>query len=416
MTSQATPVRDDGRRLARQPAKDRRRSEILDHAAALFDAQGYSGTTTQDIADAAKITKRTLYRYMPSKEDILFEIHSRFINDRIGLDEVPSEGVVKDVAWFIRQHIRVVVNHRQEIRVFFEEMKHLSSEKRTEILAKRTAYEKGFVDLLRAGAQSGDLAIADPEVTARLVLGSLTEIYRWYRPDGPLSAEQLEEVMVSLVLDGIAVEHWEPTDPGPADLPAIRQPEEILGQPLASIWRAAVELLSARGYQTSATHEVAEAAGVTKGALFYHVRHKEEVLNLVTSTSSDEALRVMREVRTDRGSAADVLSAMARAHCVWLDTYRGASAVASEETKYLAPEHLAELTRRQDEYSALFREAFVRGQHREEFGFTDPRLPSALLVGMLNSIYRWYRPGGKLAATRVGTMAVATVLNGIRRR
>ena len=75
--------------------------------------------------------------------------------------------------------------------------------------------------------------------------------------------------------------------------------------------------------------------------------------------------------------------------------------MASEETKYLDPEHLQAMRRRQDEYSQPFREALIRGEHRDEFSFADIRLATAWLLGVLNSIYRWYQPDqGRLSPTR----------------
>lgn len=38
----------------------------------LFQQRGYAATTVEDIADAAAVSVRTLYRYFPSKEALLF--------------------------------------------------------------------------------------------------------------------------------------------------------------------------------------------------------------------------------------------------------------------------------------------------------------------------------------------------------
>lgn len=53
----------DGRRLI--GARNRRL--LLDASAELFAQRGYRGTTTRDIAAAAGITERTLFRHVPSK-------------------------------------------------------------------------------------------------------------------------------------------------------------------------------------------------------------------------------------------------------------------------------------------------------------------------------------------------------------
>jgi AcrR family transcriptional regulator len=71
----------DGRRLVR--AKNRQR--LLLAASQLFAQRGYRGTTTRDIADAAGITERTLFRHVPSKaalfrEAVIAPVES-FVND-----------------------------------------------------------------------------------------------------------------------------------------------------------------------------------------------------------------------------------------------------------------------------------------------------------------------------------------------
>jgi AcrR family transcriptional regulator len=402
-------------RPRRRPSEEARKKVILDCAAALFGERGYSGTTTQDVADAAHITKRTLYRYMPSKEDILFEIHSRFIDDRVVTEGDLTGDAVQRVHAFLRSHVRVAIEHREEIRVFFDEVKHLSEAKRHEISLKRDAYEQRFVSALREGAVAGRLTVPNAPLAARLILGGLTEVYRWYRPGGELSEDEVIDGLSQIALAGLAPRGYA-LDPGAHPVPAVRTPEDILGQPLAQIWVTATDLLSSQGYQRTTTQELAEVAGVTKGALFYRLGHKEAALDLVHSVAADEAVRLVTSLPSDGMPAADVVALLARTHCAWLAVYRRASAVASEETKYLDPEHLEAMRRRQDEYSQPFREALIRGQHRDEFSFGDVRLASAWLLGVLNSIYRWYQPGpGRLEPDQIGIAVAELVLGGIDR-
>ena len=62
-----------GSRTGRPPLTERRREatrrEIAEHALRLFAAQGVAATTAEDIAAAAGISTRTLWRYFRSKED-----------------------------------------------------------------------------------------------------------------------------------------------------------------------------------------------------------------------------------------------------------------------------------------------------------------------------------------------------------
>jgi AcrR family transcriptional regulator len=55
----------------RERKKARTRAAIQEHALRLFDRQGYQATTTEEIAAAAEISVSTLFRYFPTKEDIV---------------------------------------------------------------------------------------------------------------------------------------------------------------------------------------------------------------------------------------------------------------------------------------------------------------------------------------------------------
>jgi AcrR family transcriptional regulator len=189
-------------------AQERRR-RILTAATELFQSRGYLGTTTDEIADAADITKRTLYKHMGSKGQILLEIHEQFIAE--GLDRwrattAVGGGPEERLRALIVEHVRTVADFQPAIRVFFEEFKHLGPEERRQIIARRDAYEAILRETLEEGMESGALRRLDLEVTTKAVLGALTEVYRWYRPDGGLSAEELGRFVADQFIDGLLPE------------------------------------------------------------------------------------------------------------------------------------------------------------------------------------------------------------------
>jgi AcrR family transcriptional regulator len=65
----------------RERKKQKTRDTIIKVAMGLFAEQGYEHTTIAEIADAAEVSRRTVFVYFPSKEDILFydvpELHER---------------------------------------------------------------------------------------------------------------------------------------------------------------------------------------------------------------------------------------------------------------------------------------------------------------------------------------------------
>ena len=62
-------------------AKAETRTKILEVAANLFKKDGFSQTTTRDIAQAAEIATGTLFNYFPTKEDLVLALVGICLND-----------------------------------------------------------------------------------------------------------------------------------------------------------------------------------------------------------------------------------------------------------------------------------------------------------------------------------------------
>jgi AcrR family transcriptional regulator len=99
------PARRGGRPPLSESRKDEIRLEIAIAAVRLFTAQGVDGTSVAQIADAAGIATRTLWRYFPSKEACAAPLLS------FGLDrftsflrdwpaDQPLRGAADDTRWF----------------------------------------------------------------------------------------------------------------------------------------------------------------------------------------------------------------------------------------------------------------------------------------------------------------------------
>lgn len=65
----AEPDTEPGRRSRK---KSRTRHELMEAGARLFAANGFDETTTNDIAESADVSQRTLFRHFPTKESLLY--------------------------------------------------------------------------------------------------------------------------------------------------------------------------------------------------------------------------------------------------------------------------------------------------------------------------------------------------------
>ncbi|MFE5794216.1 TetR/AcrR family transcriptional regulator [Streptomyces sp. NPDC056503] len=70
---------EDPKPRRRQARGERRISQLLQAAADVFCANGYTATSTNAIAREAKVSPGTLYQYFPNKEAIAIELGGRLI-------------------------------------------------------------------------------------------------------------------------------------------------------------------------------------------------------------------------------------------------------------------------------------------------------------------------------------------------
>lgn len=209
MKSQAETRRRGGERAAapaRAKSKKRER-EIIDTAAEIFHRQGYADTSVQDVADAVGILKGSLYYYIDSKEDLLFqvlvEVHedAKGIIDDVGaLDAPPLEKLHE----YVRRHIEYNTNNLSKIAVYYHDFGLLTADRRKEIVKQRSMYEDFVVSLIVAAQERGEVdATLDPRIVANAVFGTVNWIYTWYRPGGPAGPEYLGRLYAELVVNGI---------------------------------------------------------------------------------------------------------------------------------------------------------------------------------------------------------------------
>src|SRR5215510_13713647 len=90
-------------RRAKRPTADERREAILCEGLRCFAANGFSATTTREVAAHVGITEAALYRYFPSKESLYSAIIARKI-------ETPS----------LVERVAEVAAHRDDRAVFTE--------------------------------------------------------------------------------------------------------------------------------------------------------------------------------------------------------------------------------------------------------------------------------------------------------
>lgn len=184
-----------------------RRSQILQMAGHLFSQRGYHATSIRDLAKALNLQGGSLYAHIASKEELLLEVvrqaAARF---QEVLKSLPQAGPKERMVALVKGHLRVIAEELPRATVFFHEWKHLSPPLLEEAKALRDRYEEGVQRVIAEGVEKGVFRVANLRLATLFVLSALNWTYQWYRPEGPMSLEELAEAYAQMVLKALGAE------------------------------------------------------------------------------------------------------------------------------------------------------------------------------------------------------------------
>ena len=203
MVRPVSPWQVPGNR-ARQ--RELKRDAVIRAAARAFRERGYHHTSLDDIAAVLHVTKPTLYYYVASKEEMLFECF------RAGLDRIAaacsqarsgtSSGRERLIE-VVRSYVEAITSDFGWCMVRAEDQD-LGPELGARIRQLKSGIDQEIRRLLRAGIGDGSIGDCDPKMAAFALAGALNWIPHWYRADATLSADAIADRFIEIFVQGLA--------------------------------------------------------------------------------------------------------------------------------------------------------------------------------------------------------------------
>ncbi len=166
------------------------------------------------------------------------------------------------------------------------------------------------------------------------------------------------------------------------------------------IIRVAARLFAAKGYHATTLDEVAGELGITKPALYYHIRDKKEILREIINRIMEPmevASRVSKSNLSPREKVKEIVGLLVKLGAERKET----TLIALEEVKILPKRTRDAVRRRQKEVEQSLQNALKEGVASGEFQVDDIKMTSFAILGAANWIYRWYKPGGSLTPEKI---------------
>ena len=190
-----------GTRSRGRPRLEIDRDAVADAVADLFAEGGIEAVSIADTAERLSVSRATLYRTVPTKEDllgILFERSTRELTERMEarLAEVSDPGA--QLTELIRLQAEAAIQMRSYMPVFFG-----GGGLPPDVFMRwrkwSRQFEKGWAGVVEACMEAGYLAKDDPLVATRLILGMIIWVSRWYRPAEKITADQIADSAITLL-------------------------------------------------------------------------------------------------------------------------------------------------------------------------------------------------------------------------
>ena len=183
------------------------------------------------------------------------------------------------------------------------------------------------------------------------------------------------------------------------------------------ILERAARLIFQRGYEATSMQEIAESCGLTKAGLYHHIKTKEALLLAIMHYGMD----LFEEMVVNK--VVDIADPLARLRECMARNIALVTHDSSKEVTIILHEHQTltgdaqrEINARKKRYVQFleksFRDAIERGQLRP----VDPTLAAFSFLGMVLWTYKWYRPGGRIAAPQLSDGMIELFFEGLMPR
>ncbi len=183
-----------------------RREEIISAAVKLWSERGYDTTSVADLCALTGIGKGSIYHHISSKEEILFEIHNRFVDPMLAFAretlaaDRPASEALRAVSG---EMLRIIAGYRAHCEIAMRDMKSLGPAHLKQVRRKRREFEAIVSELIQRGIDSGEFKDEPVQDTTMAFLGMHNYAYTWFRAKMDRTPEEISERFCAIFLEGL---------------------------------------------------------------------------------------------------------------------------------------------------------------------------------------------------------------------
>ena len=304
----ATNSNDGGSPFNRGIQHEAKQSAILSRAAKLFNTKGARATTLSDVANKLGLTKTSLYYYVKTKEDLIFQCYDASMKHALrSLDEIEQEtdDPLERTLRFMQSRIDSILQALQGNADYYAaplELASLKPQHRDALTAEYLEMFKRVRAYIREGIEAGSIRPCHSTTTTRALIGALDWSFYWLyeipREEAEKASAAVADIcangLLSLSTDFVSCAHRIRPEAAPPAGGFDREAQNRLKQ--EAFFKAGTRFFNRKGFTGTSLDEIAEYLQVSKGAFYYHFANKESLLTQCYDYSLDQLQAIYNEV------------------------------------------------------------------------------------------------------------------------
>ncbi|MGB2359154.1 MAG: TetR/AcrR family transcriptional regulator [Porticoccaceae bacterium] len=276
---------------------------ILSGAAQLFNWQGSRATTLADIAGSMNLTKTCVYYYVKTKEDLIYQCYvsscDMWLDQVQTANQLPGSGLEKVVS-LVKGHFYQYIDTLQGVGPHYamlSEISALDQAHAEDIKQRWSLIFAGCQQMVEQGIEEGLIEDLDPAVIVSGIFSILQWFPVWLNRSHGANPEPVIQGVLDILLNGLSAQPHQFDDiqfPQLSSLPLDSFDREYQSRiKREAFYRVGSIFFNQKGYKGTSLDEIASSLDVTKGAFYYHIKNKEELLYQCFNRTLDVESRLL---------------------------------------------------------------------------------------------------------------------------
>ncbi len=278
---------------------------ILSEAAQLFNWQGSRATTLADISGSMQLTKTCVYYYVKTKEDLIYQCYvsscAMWLDHVQAANQLQGNGIEKIIS-LVKRHFYQYIDTLQGVGPHYallSEISALDAEHAEDIVQRWSNIFADCQQMVEQGIDEGLIEDLDPAVIVTGIFSILQWFPVWLNRSHGANPEPVIEGVLDILVNGLSAQKHQFVDIQFPQLSGLqldsfdREYQSHIKR--EAFYRVGAIYFNQKGYKGTSLDEIANSLDVTKGAFYYHIKNKEELLYQCFNRSLDVESRLLNK-------------------------------------------------------------------------------------------------------------------------